>query len=196
MIRIGTSHSIGYCENNSVILLSSPLLKIVSEIPDNVRIIPVPVAEGLTVLLATSSSVHQRSLCPAPLVERGEYALQSVGGSLLHDVIHVRPVCFIRSCEVVKSAAQRRCERIVTVDIPSVIRRAFSAVAECVTVTKQFNPQRVESSLSPICKVCSGVRVVQVGQNRMRRITDDEERRIARVEHVPSIRAWMERIHR
>ena len=92
MIRIGTSHSIGYCENNSVILLSSPLLKIVSEIPDNVRIIPVPVAEELTVLPATSSSVHQRSLRPAPLVERGEHALQSVGGSLLHDVIDVGPV--------------------------------------------------------------------------------------------------------
>jgi hypothetical protein len=44
MIRIGTSQSIGYCENNSIILLSSPLLKIVSEIPDNVWIIPVPVA--------------------------------------------------------------------------------------------------------------------------------------------------------
>jgi hypothetical protein len=72
MIRIGTSHSIGYRQNNSVILLSSPLLKIVSEIPDNVRIILVTVAEELTVLLATSSSVYQRSLCPSPLVEWGE----------------------------------------------------------------------------------------------------------------------------
>src|SRR5678816_987349 len=125
MIRIGTSHAIGYCENNSVILRSSPLLKIVPEIPDNVRIIPVPVAEELTVLPATSGSVHQRSLCPAPLVERGEHALQSVGGSLLHDVIHVAPVCFIRSCEIVVDALQRRSERVISVDIPSVIRRAF-----------------------------------------------------------------------
>src|SRR5205823_8593415 len=141
-------------------------------------------------------SVHQRSWCPAPLVEWGEYALQSVRCSLLNDVIHVAPVQLIWSGKIVKSAAQRRCKRIVTVDIPSVIRRAFSAVAECVTVTKQLNPQRVESSLSPICKVCSDVRVVQVCQNRMWRVTDDEERRIARVEHVPSVRAWMERIDR
>src|SRR5439155_1051382 len=131
MIRIGTSQSIGYRENTSVILLNSPLLKIVSELPDNVRIIPVPVAEELTVLLATSGSVHQRSLCPAPLVERGEHALQSVGGSLLHDVIHVRPVCFIRSGEVVVSTRQRRCKRIITVDIPAVIWVTFVAVAEC-----------------------------------------------------------------
>src|SRR5206468_13084678 len=118
MIRIGTSQSIGYRENTSVILLNSPLLKVVSEIPDNVRIIPVPVAEELTVLLATSGSVHQRSLCPAPLVERGEHALQSVGGSLLHDVIDMAPVCFVRSCEVVKSAGPRRCTRIIAVDVP------------------------------------------------------------------------------
>src|SRR6478735_3930731 len=103
MIRIGTSQSIGYCQNNSVILLSSPLLKIVSEIPDNIRIILVTVAEELTVLLATSSSVYQRSLCPAPLVERGEHALQSVGGSLLHDEIHVAPVHLIWSGKIVKS---------------------------------------------------------------------------------------------
>src|SRR6266481_4626085 len=67
--------AIGYREDNSVILLGSPLLKIVPEIPDNVRIIPVTGAEELTVLLATIGSVHQRSLCPAPLVERGKQAL-------------------------------------------------------------------------------------------------------------------------
>src|SRR5882762_3051793 len=114
MIRIDTFQSVGYRQNNSVISRGSPLLKIVPEIPDNVRIILVPVTEELTVLLATSSSVHQRSLCPAPLVEWGEYALQSVGCRLLHDVIHVAPVHLIWSGKIVKSAAQRRCKRIVT----------------------------------------------------------------------------------
>src|SRR6516225_4692319 len=54
MIRIGASQSVGYRENNSVILLGSPLLKIVPEIPDNIWIIPVAVAKELTVLLATT----------------------------------------------------------------------------------------------------------------------------------------------
>src|SRR5262245_13923999 len=104
MIRIGASQSIGYRDNNRVVLLNSPLLKIVPEIPDNVRITPVPVAEELAVLLATSGSVRQGSLCPATLVEWSEQALQSVGGSLLHDIINVGPVGFVRSCEVVVSA--------------------------------------------------------------------------------------------
>ncbi len=98
MIRIDTPQSVGYGENNSVILLDSPLLKIVTEIPDNVRRLPVAVAEELTVLLARTGSVHQRCLCPASLVKRGKHTLQPVCSSLLHDVIDVAPIGLIRRC--------------------------------------------------------------------------------------------------
>src|SRR5439155_20980997 len=98
MLRICTSQSIGYRQNNSVIFRGSPLLKIVPEIPDNVRIIPVAIAKELTVLLATALSIRQTCLRPAPLLERGNQALQPACSSLLHEVINVAPVRLIRSC--------------------------------------------------------------------------------------------------
>ena len=73
----------------------------------------------------------------------------------------------------------------------AIVRVTLIAVAECVKVAKQLNPQGIESSIASVYKIRSGVRIAQICQNRMWRVTDDEERRIARVEHVPSVRAWI-----
>src|SRR5262249_215107 len=122
--------------NNSVILRISPLLKIVSEVPDNIRIILVPVAEEFTVFVATTGFVHQRSLCPPALVERRKHTLQAVYSSLLHDVINMTPVILIGCRQIVVTAGQCACERVFAIHFTSIVGLPFTAISECVAVAQ------------------------------------------------------------
>ena len=82
-------------ENYSIVIWILPIPKIISHVPDDVRIVPITVPKKLTILEATARSINQRCLCPATLIKWSEQTLQPIGGSRLNDVINMRPVSLI-----------------------------------------------------------------------------------------------------
>src|SRR4029453_18683652 len=96
--------------------------------------------------------------------------------SSLHDKVNMTPVSFVRSGQIIIAALQRGGERVVPVHVPAIVCLSFVAVTEGVTVTEQFNPQRIKASIPTISEIGGCVRVVQLCQNRVGRIANDQKR--------------------
>src|SRR5215475_13399793 len=107
----------------------------------------------------------------------------------------MRPVCLVWRGQIIK-ASERRCEWVITIYVSPVIGSALVAVAEGVTVTEQFYPERVESSVPSISQIRRSICVIQFCQNGVRRITDDQKRNIIAVHNVAAVGAWVQRISR
>jgi len=106
----------------------------------------------------------------------------------------VRPVSRVRRGQVVVTTRQCARERIVAIDIMSIIGGAFRARSSGVAIAEKLNPERVEAIVSAIGEESVRIRVVQVGKYRVRRITDDQKRNIIAVHHKSAICAWFKRI--
>src|ERR1700746_617496 len=98
-------------------------------------------SEELTVLVATVRSILKGCSRPAALIQWGEHALQPIRGRSLDDVIHVRPVSFFRRRQIVVPTGQCARERIVAIDIMSIIGRAFFARSSGVAIAQKLNPE-------------------------------------------------------
>ena len=197
MVGVHALDAVGDREDNSVILLGSPVLKIVPKIPNDVGRVLVTVAEELPVLRTLRESVGKRSLSPSALIKWGKQALQSICRRRLDDEIDMRPVRPVRRGQIIVAAArERRCERVITIYVLPVIGITLVAIAEGVTVTEQFYPERIESSVPSISQISRSICVIQVCQNRVGRIADDQKRNIIAVHHVAAVGAWLQRIGR
>jgi hypothetical protein len=108
----------------------------------------------------------------------------------------MRPVRLVRRGQIVVASCQRRCERIITIYVSPVIGSALVAIAKGVTVTEQFYPERIESSVPSISQIRRSICVIQFCQNRVGRITDDQKRNIIAVHQVAAVGAWLQRIGR
>ena len=114
----------------------------------------------------------------------------------MDDEIDVRPVRLVWRGQIVVASCQRRREWVITIYVSPVIGRALVAIAEGVTVTEQFYPERIESSVSSISQIRRSICVIQFCQNGMRRVSDYQEWNIIAVHHVAAVGAWMQRIGR
>ena len=145
-------------------------------------------------MVTTVRSIPKRCLRPAALIQWGEHALQPIRSRSLDDVIDVRPVSRVRRGQIVVTTRQCARERIVAIDIMSIIESTFCARPSGVAIAKKLNPECVEPTASTIGDVSGRIRIVQVGKYRVRCITDYQKRNIIAIHDVSAIGAWFKRI--